>query len=142
MEDNKSDLLGMHLDYDGGNMLKETVRWSRFLAIVGIIGLVIFVLAIMAAAPLMTNVVEQYFGFAGAALVGLSIVFLLVVLAVFVALVVTLYQFSALTRRGIQTQDQTIFNRGLNNLKTYFIISGILGILTLMSTIYTAVSSL
>jgi len=41
--------LEMHLDYDGGNILRETIRWSRFLSIVGMVGVGVLILALAVA---------------------------------------------------------------------------------------------
>lgn len=132
----------MQLDYHGSLTLKETVRWSRFLAIVGFIGLGVCILAILTASSVITPMIQRYYGFNSAGLVGVAVGFSLIVLSVLVVLVVMLYRFSVFTRRGIETQDQVLFNNGLNSLKVYFLISGVLGIISLISTIYNTIAVL
>ncbi|HXD78539.1 MAG TPA: hypothetical protein VN616_12065 [Puia sp.] len=141
MEENKAELLGMHLDYQGGITLKETARWSKFLAIVGFAGLGVFVLAMLAAGSLLARYFRQLTGIENAGM-GLALAFALIVLAIAVILVVLLYRFSALTRQGIETQDQVTFNNGLNSLRIYFMINGVLGVLSLISTIYSTFTAL
>jgi uncharacterized membrane protein len=135
----QTELLGMNLDYDGGNTLQETVRWSKFLAIVGIIALGIYLLVLLVGGSYIAALFQQTYGLEGAGLVGLVIAGIIVVLAVLIFVVVMLYRFSVLTRRGIETQDQAAFNRGLKSLKTYFLINGIFGILILLLTIVSTV---
>jgi heme/copper-type cytochrome/quinol oxidase subunit 2 len=138
----QTELLEMHLDYDGGNTLQETVRWSKFLAIVGIIGLGIYLLAVLVGGSFIGALVQQTYGLEGAGLVGLVIALIIFILAILIFVVVMLYRFSVFTRRGIDSQDQVTFNRGLKSLKTYFLINGIIGILYLLLTIFSTVIAL
>jgi hypothetical protein len=127
-------LLSLNVDYDAGIVLRETARWTKFIAIVGIIGVVIMLLALALAGTYLINLYSQMFPgiheFAGAII---FIVF--IVIAILGFMVFLLYRFSTLIKRGIETQDQSIFNRGLNSLKIYFIISGVFAILSLLSNI-------
>jgi len=134
MEENvQESMLEMHLDYDGGNILKETVRWSRFLSVVGLIGLgvclLVTVLMLMGGALLtaFSQVMPGIEGFA-----GVLLIFCLFVFGIVGILVWMLYRFSTLIRRGIEMQDQAIFNQGMKSLKIYFLISGIFAILGLL----------
>lgn len=141
MEPNQDEsLLQMHLDYDGGNILHETVRWSRFLSIVGFVCLGIFALVIAIAGTAMSAVFSRFVpGMDTIEGIGAAIliVVLLVCLAIGGFLVLMLYRFSTLTRRGIDTQDKATFAAGMRCLKIYFLISGIIGILSLLSTLST-----
>jgi hypothetical protein len=141
MENNQDDsFLQMHLDYDGGHILTETVRWSRFLAIVGIVGLSICLLAfalagtfVLAALTKLAPGLDALAGL-GSAIV---IVVMLVIFAVFGYVVYMLYRFSILTRRAIDQQDQAILAEGMKCLKIYFIISGMFAILGLLGNLMT-----
>lgn len=136
-----SGLLEMNLDYDGGQTLQETVRWSKFLAIVGIIGLGIYLLVVLVGSSFIAAIFQQLYGFEGAGIVGLIIALVLIILAILMFVVIMLYRFSTLTRRGIDTQDQATFNRGLRSLKTYFLVNGILAILYLLLVIISSVQA-
>jgi heme/copper-type cytochrome/quinol oxidase subunit 2 len=141
MENNQDDsFLQMHLDYDGGHILTETVRWSRFLAIVGIVGLSICLLAfalagsvILAAVSTLAPGLEALAGL-GSAIV---IAFFLVIFAVFGFVVYMLYRFSVLTRKAIDQQDQTMLSEGMRCLKIYFVATGIIAILGLLINLLT-----
>jgi len=140
MENNQEEgFLEMHLDYDGGNILTETVRWSRFLSIVGIIGLalglLVFLLmgtALIAAFSRFSPGLETLGALGGAVLICIALVFA----AIMGFVVFMLYRFSTLTRRGIERQDQATFAEGMNCLKIYFIISGIFALLGLLGNLF------
>lgn len=141
MENNQEEaLLQMHLDYDGGNILNETVRWSRFLSIVGIIGVVLCALAFALAG---TAVIAAFSRFApGLEQLGAlgGAVLIVVALAIFVlagSVVYMLYRFSVLTRRGIEQQDQAVFAQGMSCLRIYFVISGLFALLGLLGDLFT-----
>jgi hypothetical protein len=141
MENNQDDsFLQMHLDYDGGHILTETVRWSRFLAIVGIVGISICLLAfalagtaVLAALSKLAPGLEALAGL-GTAIV---VVVILLIFAVFAYVVYMLYRFSVLTRRAIHQQDQIILAEGMKCLKIYFFISGIFAIVGLLFNLLT-----
>lgn len=136
MDNNQSEsLLQMHVDYDGGNILRETVRWSRFLSIVGIIGLSIFALVLLlAGSTLITAFSALAPGLEGLASMGgvILIVACLLFFAVFGYIVFMLYRFSSLTRKAIDQQDQALFAEGMKCLKIYFILNGVIAILSLL----------
>jgi hypothetical protein len=135
-------LLQMNLDYDGGHILRETVRWSRFLSIVGIVGISLMVLVFaLAGTALMAVLPTLAPGIAGLAGMGTAIIILLllVIFAILGFMTFMLYRFSVLTRKGIDRRDQAAFTEGMKCLKIYFIISGIFAILGLLFNLSTLV---
>ncbi|HXB44613.1 MAG TPA: hypothetical protein VNV85_11170 [Puia sp.] len=130
-ESTQEPLLSLNVDNDAGNILKETARWAKFISIVGIIGVVLMALALALAGTYLITLYSQMFpiieGFAGA---FIFLAFILVAILGF--LVYLLYRFSTLIKKGIETQDQIVFNSGLQALKIYFIISGVFAILSLL----------
>ena len=112
-----------------GSHLIQTSKWCRFISIVCIIFLAIFLLMMFVAgstiAPLISSIIpgaENYIG-------TLLLVVFGVVIIISGVLVFFLLRFSVLTRRGIELRNQDIFNEGLKALKMYFVIYGILAIL-------------
>ena len=132
-------LLDMHLDYDGGNRLRETVRWSRFLSISGMICLGLSALVLVIAGPKIIALYDESYPGLENFIVPILILFLLLLCVLGVS-VFMLYRFSIMTRNGIERQDQAMFNRGLKGLKVYFLISGVLAILGLFFNILTLTS--
>jgi hypothetical protein len=134
MEQNSDQSQEMHVDYDGGNILKETVRWTKFISIVGFVGIGLMGLVII------------ILGFAGSAIFAyyeqiipgiaayqaIVIMFCVIFLGIFAFLVVKLYRFSTLTRKAIEVQDQDMFNKGLQALKVYFTVGGIIAVVGLL----------
>ena len=141
MENNQDDsFLQMHLDYDGGHILTEAVRWSRFLAIVYIIGILICLLILALAGSFLLAAVSKLVPGLDA-LVGLGsaivIVFVLLIFAIFGFAVYMLFQFSVLTRRAVEQQNQTMLAEGMRCLKIYFLVNGIFAILGLLGNLLT-----
>jgi hypothetical protein len=136
MENNQQEsFLQFHLDYDGGNTLKEAVRWSRFCAIVFIVLLSLFVLLILFLGSTIFAAFSQLMpSLAGLAGMGAAILIVACLIGFGIAgvLVYMLYRFSTLTRRGIEHQDQAAFSEGMKSLKNYFLISGIIAVLSLL----------
>lgn len=132
-------LLEMHLDYDGGNILQETVRWSRFLSVVGMAGAGLFVLIVALASSTLISLYSRILP-GIEAFAGLIVVAILLLLALMGGLAYMLYRFSVLTRKGIESQDQALFNQGLRGLKTYFLISGIFALIGLVFNVLTLTS--
>ena len=103
MENNQEEsFLQMHLDYDGGHILQETVRWSRFLSIVGIVGLSICLLAfalagtaLLAAFSKLAPGLETLAGLGGA----IIIVVILLFFAIFGFVVKLLHEWKFITAR-------------------------------------------
>lgn len=136
-------MLQMSLDYDGGHILHETVRWSRFLSIVGIVGIALMVLVLALAGTALAAALPTLApSIAGLADLGTAIVVvvLLVIIAILGFTVFMLYRFSVLTRRGIDRQDQAAFTEGIKCLKIYFILSGIFAILGLLGNFSSLIS--
>jgi hypothetical protein len=133
MEENPQEtLLSLNVDYDAGNILKETARWTKFISIVGIIGVALITLALALASSFIMAFYSRIFpvieGHTG------SIVFLAFIFVAILGFMVSLLlRFSTLIKQGIEMQNQSVFNRGLRALKTYFIISGIFALLSLIS---------
>ena len=137
MEENTPEsLLDMHLDYDGGNRLRETVRWSRFLSVSGMVCIGLFALALIIGGPRAIAFYEESYPGLESFVIPIIILFLLLI-GVMAVSVFMLYRFSTMTRTGIERQDQAMFNRGLKGLKTYFLIGGALAILGLLFNILT-----
>lgn len=138
MEENtprSSSFLEMNLDYDGGNVLLETVRWSKFLSVVGIVGLSLFTVIMVFALP---TIITQYAPLLPeiSGMPVIIVLFFLLFTGVLVLLVIMLYRFSVLTRRGIELQDQDMFNRGLKGLKIYFLVTGIFSLISVAVSIF------
>jgi putative copper export protein len=132
------ELLEMHLDYDGGNTLREAVRWSKFLSIVGIAGIGLLLVVGLIATPYVLNgygqLTPESEGIIDVLLITLAFYF-----SALIAAAILLLRFSRLTKKGMDQEDQHIFNRGLKSLKITFIILGILSCLSLLGLLFSLI---
>jgi hypothetical protein len=129
------ELLEMHLDYDGGNTLLEAVRWSKFLAIAGIAGIGLLLIAVIVYIPFALEGYGQLTP-ESANVIAILLITVAFYLAALVAAAIILLRFSRLTKRAMDRQDQLMFNRGLKSLKVTFIILGLLSSLSLAGLIF------
>ncbi|HTQ28763.1 MAG TPA: hypothetical protein VMI35_11565 [Puia sp.] len=136
MENSSSEaILDIHVDYDAGNTLKDTVRWTKFIAVTGIVAVVLLLICVTLAGGYIIDAVSRIMpgieDFSAFIISGIVLGLLILGFMVFL-----LYRFSTLVRRGLETQDQQLFNKGLWNLRIYFTISGIFAILGLIINIF------
>jgi hypothetical protein len=133
MEENSHEpLIDLNVDHDASNSLNETARWTKFISIVGIIGVALLLICLAFAGTMVTALtskmmpgLESYSGI----LIGI----LIIIVAILGLMVSLLYRFSTNIKKGIDTNDQELFNKGLNSLKIYFIISGVFALLSLLT---------
>ena len=138
MEDQPSSMFELQIDDAVQTYLKDTTRWTRFLAIVFIVFLVLMLLSLgmmFMFGDLMSqsfDKVPQLSGLgAGTALTIIEIT-LFLCLIVFGVITYTLLRFSNQARKGIDQQNQVAFEAGISSLKNYLAISGILGMVSLL----------
>ncbi|HET6254883.1 MAG TPA: hypothetical protein VFE32_12455 [Puia sp.] len=136
-----TELLEMHLDYDGGNTLQEALRWSKFLSIVGIAGMGFLLLAILISTPFVLlgygQLTPDSEGIVGVLLIALALYF-----GALVAAAIVLLRFSRVTKRAMDYQDQLMFNNGLKSLKVTFMILGFTSCFSLAALIFTLIYQL
>ena len=132
VENSQEPLIDLTVDHDAANSLNETARWTKFISIVGIIGVALLLLCLLFAGTMITTLTSKMMpGFESYTGIVISIV--IVVVAILGLMVTLLYRFSTNIKKGIETQDQELFNKGLSSLKTYFIISGVFALLSLLA---------
>lgn len=133
MEENQS-LLDLEVDEQASENLIEVSRWSKFLGIVVLVAIGMFLLlfvflwnSIDSLLNVSGDIPEGSLGFAK----GFMLFIFLIIGAVVAILVNFLIKGANRIRYGITNKDQVMFNSGLANLKNYFLMSGILGIIGL-----------
>ncbi len=121
------------VDAEAHQHLMETVKWAKFLGIVGFVICAIIVLAALFAGSFLANMTSNpaFPSEAGAgAGIMISIVYL-VIAGVYFALSLFVYRFAVKTKQALLATDQVGFNQGLHNLKLVYRISGIIVVLYL-----------
>lgn len=127
MEERKGLDLKMSLNDASKAYLKETAKWSQFLAIVGFVGIGIMVIAsffmgiIFSALPNNEELPEDFGPY-------MTIVYLIMALIYFFP-VLYLYKFSVKLKQSLQSQDEDVLSEAFLNLKSMFKFMGVLTIL-------------
>ena len=134
-------LFDLQLDHEAGSHFRESSKWAKFLSIVYFVAIGFFLLILLFAASAMVNAFQQYApGFAGAG--GFLIAIIVIALAIIAFTTFLLFRFAVLTKQGIERQDQVVFNQGLQALKNYFMVYGVLTMLSLIFSVITAITGL
>lgn len=134
MEENQS-LLELEVDNEASANLTEVSKWGKFLAIIVLVALGMIVLLVAFIWSKLGTLLSTTDDMPPEA-VSVTKVMIVIVLLIAGAIVGVLMSFlikgANQVRYGVVNKDQVIFNSGLANLKNYFVMSGILGILGLL----------
>jgi amino acid transporter len=131
--ENEKNLFDLQLDAIAKNHLKETAKWARFLAIAGLVGLGILVIAGIIAAVVASNRADRYYDdpvSAKAELAG-TIIGMLMIVALYFFPCYFLLRFSGKMNAALASDDTATLNESLRNLKITFRYVGILTIIFL-----------
>lgn len=123
MENNSNqgdNLFNISIEGAARDFLTTAATWARIVAIVGFISAGLSVL----------DAVVGKSGESGATIVG-STIGALIGAAISVAINIFLYRFATNTLASVSNMSQVQFNEGINNLRTYFKILGIIMIIVL-----------
>lgn len=139
-QDQLSDL-NLQVDGDVRQHLGNTVKWTKFIAVSIFIFCGVFLLAVIAASTAITTMVKKMSAEKNIQFLGDYPMALLVGVVLFVLLVVGfiyffLYNFSVKMKNALLNEDVVAFNNSLSALKTFFIVTTIFAILSLLTNIY------
>lgn len=144
MEEQKPSLLELQIDDVAVPSLKETAKWTKFLSITCIVFIVLMVLCALLASSTIATIFARMsaysgdggMGIAAGALTGGIIMGVMLVFAVVLAVVTYfLYAFSTQVRKAVDFNNQPALEKGIASLKNFFMVAGILGILSLLSSL-------
>lgn len=114
MENNVSDIFKMEMSPKLRDDFRTAATWARIIAIMGFCACVCSLLINFKARSYVSAIVSA----------GLS-----------VALYIFLLKFGTQVKKGLETNDQQMFNEGLINLRTYFKIIGVVLIIIIIIVI-------
>jgi hypothetical protein len=135
MEENQS-ILELQVDQTASKNLSDAARWAKFLSITAFICMGLMVIFFMAMQSQITSALSQVIpGFSNISNVGFLVTVVIIVAGIVCLLMYFLFRGSILIKKGIETKSQEIFNNGLAALKSYFIMSGIIAIIGLVSNL-------
>ncbi|WP_315822002.1 hypothetical protein [Paraflavitalea speifideaquila] len=116
----ESNLFNISIEGNARSLLVTAATWARIVAIIGFISAGISLLE-----AIFGNPIES-----AAAKTG-SVLFLMIFIAIGVIINIFLFRFATNTLASLNGMNQIQFNEGVNNLRTYFKIMGILIIIVL-----------
>ncbi|HEY8388313.1 MAG TPA: DUF5362 family protein [Parasegetibacter sp.] len=131
MESNQN-LFDLQVDHQSSVFLRETAKWSKFLAIVGFVVCALLVIlglffsSVMATMGSMAGMGDM---FAGASVV-ISVMYVLIALIYFLPCLY-LYRFATKMQVALNTNDQVQLNASFGNLKSCFKFMGVLTLVIL-----------
>lgn len=132
MDDNQS-LFELEVDHITSEELLDTARWQKMFGImlITIIGLVLLAFLI-AWNKISTLIDEAIAGQGSQAAMAVIVVGLLLVAIVLGIMAWFLIRGAGRIKSAIRVKDQLLFNNGLSDLKTFFIIYGVISIIGLL----------
>ncbi len=133
-QDSSQPLFDLNIYYESGNTIKELSRWVKFIAIVFFIALgLLFIGLLFTSTAVITFISSLRPELAGLGGIALAVIIVLISIYVFVS--IQLFRFADMTKKGIELQDQQLFNDGLKSFKLYLLVTGILAMLSLLVNI-------
>ena len=123
----------MHLNTSALEFLKESAKWSKFLAITGFVGIGLMVLAaiFMGAVMSMVPTAESTEFSPLGAMKGFISVLYLIIASIYFFPVYYLYKYANDTKNAIQNNDSELLSTGLGFLKSHHKFLGIMMIVIL-----------
>lgn len=123
------DLFEIHVNHESRGYFYEMAKWCKFLSIVGFIGIGLMVVGGLTLGMLSKNSLVSYMP---SATLFVSLFYVIFALLYFYP-IFCMYKFSTLMKKGLNENNQTMFNEGLSNLKAMFKFMGILTIVMLVA---------
>jgi uncharacterized membrane protein len=124
-----NNLFELQIDHQASAFLRETAKWSKFLAIVGFIfiGLILIVVAVGGSA--MSGAMATTYGSAMSGMMGTGLIAGIMLIYLFPCLY--LFRFATKMQVALRSNDQETLNSSFENLKSCFKFMGILMIIIL-----------
>jgi hypothetical protein len=127
----ESGIFNIEVDEVAKATLLETARWTKFLAVIGIVVLSLLLLAGISAGAIMSSVDSSYSSMFTAMGTAGMITYCLVVIAIQFYPIYAMMKFSTMVKRALNTADKVQFNEALGYLKGIFKYIGIVTIIVI-----------
>jgi len=126
-------LFSLSIDHSTKSHLNEAAKWARFLAIAGMVSLVLLVILGFYMSSRMAATMEQFEEYEGSSIsrgigVGMAIIYLVIAVIGFFPLMY-LMKFASQMRNAIAANNQEYLNSSFQNLKICFRYLGIVTII-------------
>jgi heme/copper-type cytochrome/quinol oxidase subunit 2 len=145
MEEESSSIPELQVDASAQASLRDTAKWTRFLAIISYVLMGLMVLFLVFMFMFKSSMSQAFSKSPDLSRLGdmgtnvlLSVIAFIVVFIIAVVAVVTyiLMRFSTQTAKGIDQQNQVALERGIASLKTYMIINGVFAIIGIIGGLF------
>ena len=134
-QESDQSIFDMNMDSNTQDHLQTISKWTRFISLTGFILGVIVLLIFAIIGASVADRFSALFSLEDTGAAGIAIVVLLLVLLLVGFWLYFLYRSSSLLKQGLQSHDAAILADGFKAMKTYFIFSFIISILTILSTL-------
>ena len=137
MEQNPS-LFDLEIDHPTGEEMLDTSRWQRMLGVLLVICIGLVLLMLLLGWSQVVGLVDEAFGGGSSQGVMAFVVVVLLLVAIIVGVMAgLLIRGASRIKTAIRTKEQDVFNDGLADLKSFFIIYGVISILSLLANLVT-----
>lgn len=135
MEQDQS-LFDLEIDHATGEEMLDTSRWQRMLGVLVVISIALVLLMLLVGWNQIASLIDEAFATGGSqAAMAFLVVILLLVAIVAGIMAGLLIRGASRVRTAIRTKEQDVFNNGLSDLRTFFIIYGVVSILGLLGNL-------
>ncbi|HPN60073.1 MAG TPA: hypothetical protein PLU11_12890 [Chitinophagaceae bacterium] len=139
MEPNQEQsLFDTSMDHVTQEHLQSVAKWTRFISITGFVSLGLVLILLLVAGSQLAGQLSTFSGFGGLDMAGAMIAIVIVALLIMGLWIYFLFKGSNLLSSGLQNRDSAMLADGFRSMKTYFIISFVLSILSLLSALTTS----
>ena len=129
--DEKENLFGFEVDNDNARELTELSRWTKLYAIIVFCLMGVFVLVMGVAWNAFESSISDQTGQDGGIYMTTLAVVAFCFLVYFGIMVYFLLRSANRVKTSLVQRDQNVFNSGLADLKTFFVMMGVMGLLSL-----------
>lgn len=135
MDDNQP-LFELEVDPITSEELQDTSRWQKMFGVMILSGIGLVLLAFLLGWNKVAALVDETVAGEGSqAAMAVMVVIVLLVALVLVIMAWFLIRGAGRIKAALQVKDQLLFNNGLGDLKTFFIIYGVISILGLLANL-------
>jgi len=132
-ESSQQPIFDLNVDEIANRNLWGAAGWARFLSVVVFIGIALVIIAFLSLRSQITATLSRFIpGMDG---IGFAVGLLAAAVGIAVILFYFLINGAILVRKGLLNKDQSSFNNGLSSMKNYFIMYGVVAIITIILTI-------
>lgn len=141
MSQDSDNLFELQVDRNASISLAEAAKWSRFISVIYFVLFGILLMTMVFGFASMRSDLERILG-EGSLNPAIFLTALVPVLALIFVMAFLLNRFASFTRDAIARQDQYLLDKGIKALKNYFMIYGIIAVLSLASNLITLLISI